>query len=106
MLYEVKWDTGQHTKHYYKELFYIGPFQTLEDFEQAIQTTGKDAKLVLGPQGGLREFTMSFQHQGKQYVLNLHKEQGRIWTYLQPILERNSIQIAVEKLVPTPRTSR
>lgn len=81
MLYEVRWDTRQHTKHYYKELFSIGPFQTLQDFEQAIQTTGKDAKLVLGPQGGLREFTMSLQHQGKQYILSLTQEQGRGLTF-------------------------
>ena len=57
-LYFVHWDSGHESGHYIKDLLCIGPFRTLAEFESAVTSKGSDAKLLLGPRGGFREFTM------------------------------------------------
>jgi hypothetical protein len=55
-LYNVKWDTGQTSTHYFGELKCIGQARTLCEFHEAILAGAERAKVVIGPNGGLRRF--------------------------------------------------
>jgi hypothetical protein len=55
-LFVVKWDNGQTSKHYAQELFCIGPFQALNDFEKALGGA-RDSMVECGPLGGFRRFS-------------------------------------------------
>src|SRR5436190_9834991 len=56
LLYTVRWQSGQTTKHYFNQLFCIGPFESLPAFLNAVRSA-RGARIVKGPRGGFREFT-------------------------------------------------
>jgi hypothetical protein len=57
-LCRVQWDTGQITIFYCGNLFSIGRFKTLAEFEAFILAEAQRAELVLGPMGGFRSLTI------------------------------------------------
>lgn len=105
LLYIVKWDSGQQTKHYLSELFVIGPFQTLDEFDESLKY-GKNAKLVVGPQGGFREFSMSLNYSTMARSIKLYKEQRGIWLWLEQALKKHGIEVEIERLPSKPRQPR
>jgi hypothetical protein len=54
MLYTVKWDTGQQSVHYPKELCSLGTARSLTEFEDSIMAEADHAEIILGPSGGDR----------------------------------------------------
>lgn len=94
-LYRVKWDTGQESVHYSNTLFCIGRSQTLDDFTQSILVAAERAKIVRGPNGGLREFTI--------FLKNGDWIDGM--SQLLPQLEANQIPIELEQLQRRKRLS-
>ncbi|MBL7966699.1 MAG: hypothetical protein JNK09_06830 [Prolixibacteraceae bacterium] len=96
-LYSVKWDSGHMSKHYYNELFSIGPFRNINDFELALKST-KDAKLTIGPSGGFRGFSMTINFNDSEYLYELSKKENMAWTILSVSLDRQSVKFKTEKL--------
>lgn len=106
LLYVVRWDSGEDTKHYFKELLAIGPFGTMDEFRSAV-AHGKEPRLVLGPQGGFRGFTMVVEKDGVPLRVELVKEQGDLWrSVLQPILESSGQSIETQRLQAKTRGQR
>lgn len=87
-LYRVKWDTGQESVHYSNTLICIGRAQTLDEFTQSILADAERIKVVRGPNGGLREFTI-FLKSG-DWIDGMSQ--------LQPQLEAKQIPIELEQL--------
>jgi hypothetical protein len=87
LLYTVQWDTGQTSKHYFKQLFCIGDFTNLKAFEDAVATTSGTAELILGPQGGFRMMRADLVlADGSSWGLELFEGQRRLWEeILEPI---------------------
>jgi hypothetical protein len=99
LLYTVKWDTGQYTKHYFRELLCIGEFQTLADFKQALRDGGESAKRTLGPQGGFREFSMSIRHGNRLLPVRYISGQKAIYeAFLLPLLNEIGLKVDDIKL--------
>jgi hypothetical protein len=71
LLYSVRWDNGQESKHYYRELFSIGRFQSRVEFEQAIKPFGV-AELTLGPAGGFRHARFELEYDGKHQTVEIY----------------------------------
>ncbi|MGB8032181.1 MAG: hypothetical protein WCF30_21230 [Terracidiphilus sp.] len=71
LLHTVRWDDGQVSKHYSKDLFCIGRFQTRADFEQAINPTGT-VELTVGPAGGFRHVRFELEYDGKREKAELY----------------------------------
>ena len=106
LLFEVQWDTGQRSKHYRGDLLCIGSFQTLAEFEKAVATNGHDAALLLGPQGGFREFSMEIGTGAEKLFLRIDQEQRNLWRDLvEPLVRRLKIEI-VERRLPSTRRKR
>lgn len=102
LLYVVKWDSGQVTKHYFKELVVLGPFTTFDEFRDAV-LHGSSAHLVIGPQGGFREFSMTVEKNGAPLQVRFVREQRDCWEYvLRPIIEAAGISIETERLEAKP----
>ena len=98
LLYVVRWDTGEETKHYFKELLVIGPFGSMDEFRSAV-AQGEQPRLVLGPQGGFRGFTMVVQKDGRPRRVELAQEQGHLWrSVFQPMLESSGQPVETERL--------
>lgn len=100
LLYVVRWDTGQTSKHYFKQLFCIGHFTDLKVFEEAVITASGTAELVLGPQGGFREMGAELVlADGSSVRLGLFEGQGRFWEeILQPMFRKSAIELKVTRL--------
>ena len=67
LLYTVRWQSGQTTKHYSKHLFCIGAFQSLPPFLDAVRTA-RNPRLLKGPRGGFLEFTAEILVDGVRYL--------------------------------------
>jgi hypothetical protein len=95
LLYLVKWDTGQQGGHYLKELFCIGSFRTFGEFENALTARGREARLVLGPRGGFRRFTMEIGEGAEALSMTLAgSDQRAAWAEIvEPVLARAGIQV-------------
>jgi hypothetical protein len=84
LLYTVRWDNGQPSKHYAKGLFCIGRFQTRREFEATIQFEG-DIHVTLGPQGGFRGAEMKVCYDGATMDGRLYQEDRDLWLdFLEP----------------------
>lgn len=107
-LFRVQWDSGQRTAHYENGLCCIGTFQTLQEMAAAIRDGGRNARVHLGPGGGLREFTMEVA--GDPPVsIGLTSEQSSTWrNVLEPLLQDAGIEVAVtqEEMAPRPKAKR
>jgi hypothetical protein len=71
LLHTVQWDNSQVSKHYSRELFCIGRFQSRTEFEQAIKPTGV-AKLTVGPAGGFRHVLLELEYDGHKQAIELY----------------------------------
>jgi hypothetical protein len=96
-LYEVKWDSGHSSKHYYKELEPIGLCKDWTEYAK-ILSTGKDAKITLGPKGGFKKFEMIIQYNNTQYLIFLGSDYSHYWQKIAVVLEKCSIAYEKEVL--------
>lgn len=69
-LHTVRWDNGQESKHYSRELFCIGGFQSRTEFEEAIKPVGV-VELTVGPAGGFRRVRLELEYDGHQATVEL-----------------------------------
>jgi hypothetical protein len=105
LLYTVRWDNGQVSKHYFKELLCIGRFQTRDEFEAAIKFEG-EIQLTVGPQGGFREALMRVEYDGVRQEARLTKEDRELWDeFFEPLAKRQKVEIQRIKLPPAKRKS-
>jgi hypothetical protein len=109
LLYVVRWDTGQTSKHYSKELCGIGQYATWPTFSRAIETASGQAEVVLGPQGGFRKARADVMlDNGSAARLELYEGHGRIWDYIKPTLVKSAVAITETRLTakrPAPRAA-
>jgi hypothetical protein len=96
-LYEVKWDSGQTSKHYYKELQPIGTCKNWDDYEE-ILSTGENAKVIFGPRGGFKKFEMIIKYDGIKHLISLDSEQSSHWQEILDILKKHLINYEEEIL--------
>jgi hypothetical protein len=96
-LFVIKWDNNQISRHYSKELFSIGPFQNLDEFDASFRN-GVNGKLVLGPLGGFREFSINIFFNKKEFLFHLYKEDGYAWHIISDILKKYLISYNIEEL--------
>jgi len=98
MLYLVQWDTGQQSGHYLKDLLCIRPFQTLVEFERAIMS-GREAKLLLGPRGEFRRFTMEVSDGDSTVLICISHDQRGHWVDLvEPLLRCSGLAVERTRL--------
>jgi len=106
-LYEIKWDTGQILKHYSQDFICLHPFQNLDEFSHAVSTSGRDATLELGPQGGFKSFTITVAHGDKDFQFHIYQAQGRHWREsIQSIIESSKVAVKELRQAPKPRAKR
>lgn len=104
LLYAIHWDNGQISKHYSKDLFCIGPFRSLSDFERAIKPKGPVA-VVLGPRGGFREAKLTLEYDGVQMESTIANRD--VWlNCVEKIVKDNGIVITEERLPSAVRRPR
>lgn len=96
-LFVIKWDNNQISKHYSTELFSIGPFQNLDEFEASFRN-GINGKLVLGPLGGFREFSINIIFNKREFLFHLYKEDGYAWHIISELLKKYLISYNIEEL--------
>ena len=86
LLYTVRWDNGQTSKHYENGLFCIGRFATLDDFRNAIIPKAPVA-VILGPQGGFREAKLPLTYDGQLQIAHLLQYDRALWKgFVEPIV--------------------
>ncbi len=96
LLHTVHWDDGQLSKHYSKELFCIGRFESRTEFEQAIKPTGV-AELTVGPAGGFRHVRLELEYDGKRQTAELRD--GVFWhECVAPIVKNSGCTISITRL--------
>jgi hypothetical protein len=106
LLYTVRWDNGQVSKHYLKELFCIGRFKTRAEFEAAIKFEG-DIQLTVGPQGGFREALMCVNYDGATQQGRLTQQDRDSWVeFFQPLAMRQKANVQTTRLPPASRRKR
>jgi len=98
LLYTVRWDNGQVSKHYYKELLCIGRFQNRKGFEAAIRFIG-EIHVTQGPQGGFRHAEMQVEYDGTLMSGRFDQEDRSTWNdFFEPLAKRQKIPIRITKL--------
>jgi hypothetical protein len=103
LLYTVRWDNGQISKHYAKGLFCIGRFQTRKEFKAAIQFDG-DIHVTLGPQGGFRGAEMKVCYDGTSMDGRLYQADRDLWLeFLEPLAKRQKAKVQTTKLTSARR---
>lgn len=75
ILYSVRWDNGQVSKHYAKELPCIGRFQNRVEFEAAIRPSGT-VRITVGPGGGFRHVDFDLEYDGRSETAILTDDGG------------------------------
>jgi hypothetical protein len=66
----------------------------------------RDAKLLLGPAGGFRAFSMNIRHHGEDLSIALVKDQRKAWIWLERILAKYNIDVDIEKIPQKPPKPR
>lgn len=103
LLYSVRWDSGQLSKHYAKELFGIGRFMTRTEFEAAIKPLGP-VELILGPQGGIRQARLTVEYDGCHQLCEIDRA---LWlACIERIVKNAGLEVVSNKLSPRLRVSR
>ncbi len=85
-LYSVLWDNGQSSRHYAKELFGIGRFASIAEFEAAIEV--EHVRLPVGPRGGFAGAEIRLRYDGCHQHSKLFKcdSDREFWVgFLEPI---------------------
>ncbi len=96
LLYDVRWDNGQTSRHYGNGLSNIGRFATLEEYRAAIVPEGP-VELTLGPKGGFRHVKMTAIYDGQACVVD--STDRAIWSFLKPYVTAAGLPIS-EKRMP------
>jgi hypothetical protein len=95
-LYEVRWDNGQVSKHYERELFCIGRFQRRAEFERAIKPTGA-VELTVGPRDGFREARFEVEYDGQHQTAEV--DDRRLWLEcIEPLVRKLRLKLEKTKL--------
>jgi len=98
LLYTVRWDNGQTSRHYAKGLLCIDRFATLDEFRAAI-IPREPVELTLGPRGGFREATVPLIYDGETYTAHLFQGDRAIWDgFIRPIVNDRGLTIHEERL--------
>ena len=101
LLYMIRWDNEQVSKHYSKDLFCIGRFKTRSDFEASIRPQG-EVQLTIGPKGGFRQAALSLEYD--EHVQEAVIFDRRLWLEcLEPIVKRSNVKITIITLPTAPR---
>lgn len=95
ILYVVRWDNGQISRHYARELLPIGRFETREKFEAAIKPTG-NVELTVGPSGGFRYVHLAVQYDGLVQLSTI--DDARIWECVLPMVTKLGLPISTTRL--------
>jgi hypothetical protein len=96
LLYVVRWDNGQVSKHYDKDLFCIGHFQCRAEFEAAIKPTG-DVRLTVGPAGGFRNAEFELEYDGHAQTAEV--DDRWLWfECIEPIVKKLGLKISPNRL--------
>ena len=102
LLYAIRWDNGQTSKHYEKDLFCIGRFKTFEEYRAAIMPH-EPVNLTLGPQGGFREASFAVTYDGQTQEAHLLQGDRQLWiNCIEPIIREQNMKI-VEIRLPSAR---
>lgn len=103
VLYVVRWDNGQVSKHYETQLLPIGRFQTRAEFEAAIKPMGT-VKLTVGPGGGFKHVDLDLEYDGHAQSATI--TDVRLWREcVEPIVKRLGLPVSTTKL-PMKKRSR
>ncbi len=95
-LHTVRWDNGQESKHYSRELFCIGRFQCRTEFDQAIKPVGV-VELTVGPAGGFRHVRLELEYDGNQQTVELRDPV--FWEKcLESIVKKSGRTISITRL--------
>ena len=98
-LYTVKWDNGQVSKHYAKELCCIGRFQDWRDFDAAVKAieVRPPVELTIGPMGGFRQVRLTLTYDGTtDEVVIVDRD---VWKdTLEPLVLQQNIPVTTIKL--------
>lgn len=101
LLYTVRWDNGQISKHYANGLFCVGRFQTRTEFEAAINFSGP-VEVTLGPQGGFRQVRVHLEFDGNDQDVEIHDR--NMWiACLEQLARKSRVEIHTIKLPPKSR---
>jgi hypothetical protein len=96
LLYTVKWDNGQLSMHYRKELMPIGPFQNRAEFEKAIKPHGS-VELTVGPGDGFRFVRVELEYDGE--IQSVETDDGHLWREcVEPLVKKLRLKIKTTKL--------
>jgi hypothetical protein len=102
-LYQISWDSGEISKHYFSELDPIGICSHIDEYEVLLKQ-GKNAKLVIGPQGGFKRFEMTIHFKDQDYEIRLSNSQKDNWSWTKELLEKNGVLYETEKLAMKKRS--
>ena len=103
ILYVVRWDNGQISRHYERELLPIGRFPTRLEFEAAIKAKGT-VELTVGPGGGFKHVDLDFEYDGQSQSATITDE--RLWREcVAPIVTKLGLRISTTKLPMKKRSS-
>ena len=95
LLYTVRWDNGQISKHYEKELFSIGRFKDRQAFEAAFKLRSI-VKMKVGPRGGFRSVSFRVRYDGD--LIDAETSQREISTsVIEPAAARDGKRIVKVK---------
>lgn len=93
-LVTVQWCDGTISKHYFYELYCIGPFDSLEGYHHALGEA-RGARLWRGPRGGFQMFTAEVLFQGEFYPVQFGKKDKALFDCIEPILHSKSTHIDI-----------
>jgi hypothetical protein len=103
LLYKIRWDNGQVSKHYYRGFFCIGRFESRDEFEGAIRLEGQ-VQLTVGPGGGFRSGLMRVVYDGESREGRLTQQDRDLWVdFLEPLAKRQKVEVLTTKLPPANR---
>src|SRR5882724_12311403 len=67
---------------------------------------GKTANLLLGPQGGFREFSMEIGNDVEKLTVRINQDQRKLWhDLMEPLVRKLKIEV-VERRLPSSRRKR
>jgi hypothetical protein len=105
LLCTIDWDNGQHSKHYSRELFGIGRFESLAEFESAVVATidpTAPVQLHVGPAGGFRKARLQMKFGSDSRVVEIRNRD--LWSsFLLRILTNLNIKINENRESKAPR---
>jgi hypothetical protein len=96
VLYAVRWDNGQVSRHYENELFCIGHLKDRSSFEAAIKPKGP-IELTVGPSSGFRSARFELDYDGQPQVADVHDR--RLWLEcIEPKVKKLKLKVSTTKL--------